>query len=350
MDSQIVLRRFEVERQALAIMDHPNIAKVFDAGTTNSGRPYFVMELVRGIPILAYCDQHRLRLRSRLELFVNVCQAVQHAHQKGVIHRDLKPSNVLVAQYDNRPVPKIIDFGVAKATEAALTEDFTFTQHGQIVGTLEYMSPEQSRFGQRDIDTRSDVYSLGVLLYELLAGSTPFVRKRLYEASLDESLRMIREEEPPQPSARLSESSTLGDAAANRGLDSKTLLKLIKGDLDRIAMKCLEKDRNRRYESAAAIAAEIQRFLAGEPVQATSPSVSYRLRKLARRHRGAVLSASAVGGAIMIAMVAAIVSTFPSGVPIRSCRPHSIENDVKRTFIASHSHIAIFPRTTWTRR
>jgi serine/threonine protein kinase/tetratricopeptide (TPR) repeat protein len=286
MDSRQVIARFEAERQALALMDHPHIARVLDAGTADNGRPYFVMELVKGVPITRYCDEHRLTPRQRLELFVPVCQAVQHAHQKGIIHRDLKPSNVLVAPYDGRPVPKVIDFGVAKATGPKLTERTLFTEIGQVVGTLEYMSPEQAELNQLDIDTRSDIYSLGVLLYELLTGTTPLEKKRLKEAAMLELLRLIREEEPPRPSTRLSASKdTLPAISAQRQTEPAKLAKLVRGDLDWIVMKALEKDRNRRYETANGFAMDIQRHLADEPVQACPPSVGYRLRKFARRNK-----------------------------------------------------------------
>jgi len=246
MDSNQVIARFEAERQALAIMDHPNIAKVLDAGTTDSGHPYFVMELVKGISIIQYADEHRLTPRQRLELFIPVCQAVQHAHQKGIIHRDLKPTNILVADYDDKPVPKVIDFGVAKAIGQHLTERTMFTQLGQVVGTIEYMSPEQARLNQLDIDTRTDIYSLGVLLYELLTGETPFDRQRLRSAAFEEILRIIREEEPPKPSTRLSSSQSLPSIAANRQLEPKKLTTSVSGDLDWIVMRSLEKDRTRR--------------------------------------------------------------------------------------------------------
>ncbi len=288
MDSRQVIARFEAERQALAMMDHPNIAKVLDAGTTETGRPYFVMELIKGTPLTRYCDEHHLTLDDRLELFVVVCNAVHHAHQKGIIHRDIKPTNVLVAEYDDHPVPKIIDFGVAKAVDHRLTEKTMFTEYGQLVGTVEYMSPEQAKLNQLDIDTRSDIYSLGVLLYELLTSETPFDRKRLASAAHDELLRIIREEEPPQPSVRLSTSHTLPAIAANRHTEPKKLSMLVRGELDWIAMKALEKERGRRYESSHSLAADIERFLSGQPVEAHPPSTAYRVRKFVRRYRASV--------------------------------------------------------------
>jgi hypothetical protein len=305
MDTRQVVVRFEAERQALALMDHPNIARVFDGGETASGRPYFVMELVRGVPITWYCDEHRLTPRQRLELFVAVCQAVQHAHHKGIIHRDLKPSNVLVALYDGKPVPKVIDFGVAKAAGQPLTERTLVTGFGAVVGTLEYMSPEQAQLNQLDIDTRSDIYSLGVLLYELLTGTTPLERRRLRDTGLLEALRLIREEETRRPSARLSTTDELPAIAASRGLEPKRLSGVVRGDLDWIVMRALEKDRDRRYESANALAADVRRYLADEPVQACPPSAGYRLRKFLRRHRGPVLAAALV----LLALVGGILGT-----------------------------------------
>jgi WD40 repeat protein/serine/threonine protein kinase/tetratricopeptide (TPR) repeat protein len=305
MDSKQIIARFEAERQALALMDHANIARVLDAGTTSAGRPYFVMDLVKVVPITKYCDEHHLTPRQRLELFVPVCQAVQHAHQKGIIHRDLKPSNVVVAPHDGKPVPKIIDFGVAKAAGQSLTDKTLVTGFGSIVGTMEYMSPEQAEINQLDIDTRSDIYSLGVLLYELLAGSPPFTRKELEKAGMLEMLRVIRENEPPKPSTKLSTAEGLPTLAANRGTEPAKLTKLVRGELDWIVMKALEKDRNRRYATANGFAADVHCYLADEPVQACPPSVGYRLRKFVRRNKGPVLAASLV----LAALVTGIVGT-----------------------------------------
>jgi serine/threonine protein kinase len=284
-------------------MDHPNIAKVHDTGATENGRPYFVMDLVKGVPITKYCDEHHLTPRQRLELFIPVCQAVQHAHQKGIIHRDLKPSNVMVALYDGNPVPKIIDFGVAKATGPKLTDRTMFTALGAVIGTFEYMSPEQAELNQLDVDTRSDVYSLGVLLYELLTGTTPLDRQRLKKSALQEVLRLIREEEPPVPSTRINSHVDLPSVATNRGTEAARLSGLVRGELDWIVMKCLEKDRNRRYESASSLARDIERHLHDEPVQACPPSIPYRLKKYIRKHKAAaafigLLLASVAGLAV----------------------------------------------------
>jgi WD40 repeat protein len=311
MDTRQVVARFEAERQALALMDHPNIAHVFDGGETASGRPYFVLELVRGIPITDFCDQNHLGVRKRLGLFVDVCQAVQHAHQKGIIHRDLKPTNVLVTLHDDRAVVKVIDFGVAKATGQQLTEKTLFTNFAQMIGTPLYMSPEQAQLSGLDVDTRSDIYSLGVLLYELLTGTTPFDKERLQTAGYDEIRRIIREVEPARPSTRL---STLGPAgataSANRGSDPRRLSQLLRGELDWIVMKALEKDRTRRYETASAFAADVQRYLNDEAVQACPPSVWYRFRKLARRNKSALATVSVAAVVMSLAVAALATSTF----------------------------------------
>ncbi|HZU37009.1 MAG TPA: serine/threonine-protein kinase [Gemmataceae bacterium] len=328
MDSRQVVARFEAERQALALMDHPHIAKILDAGTIGesqprasargtadplanargSGRPYFVMELVRGVPITDFCDQRRLTPRQRLELFICVCQAVQHAHQKGIIQRDLKPSNVLVTLHDTVTVPKVIDFGIAKATTQRLTERTLFPHFAQMMGTPLYMSPEQAEMNGLDVDTRSDVYALGVLLYELLTGTTPFESETLKKVGYDEMRRIIREEEPPRPSQRL---TTLGAAASatvseRRGVDERRLRQLLHGELAWVVMKALEKDRNRRYESVSALAADVQRYLNDEPVEACPPSVGYRLRKLWRRHRRSLVATGFVAAALVAATAVSV--------------------------------------------
>jgi serine/threonine protein kinase/Tfp pilus assembly protein PilF len=307
MDTHQVVARFEAERQALAIMDHPNIAKVFDGGATPSGRPYFVMELVRGVPITEFCDHNHLTPRQRLELFIPVCQAVQHAHQKGIIHRDLKPSNVLVSRHDTTPVVQVIDFGVAKALGQELTDKTLFTGVAQMVGTPLYMSPEQAGKSDLDIDTRSDIYSLGVLLYELLTGTTPFTKERFQRAAYDEIRRIIREEEPPRPSTRLSESGdSLSSISSQRHTEPAKLTKLVRGELDWIVMKSLEKDRNRRYETANNLAMDIQRYLVDEAVLARPPDAAYRFRKFARRNRTVLLAGALVALALVVGALVSV--------------------------------------------
>ena len=302
MDTRQVIARFEAERQALAVMDHPNIARVLDAGTTESGRPYFVMELVRGVAITAYCDQHSLPIRERLCLFVSVCQAIQHAHTKGIIHRDIKPSNVLVTRQEGQPLAKVIDFGIAKAIGQQLTDKTLFTEFAQMIGTPLYMSPEQAELSSADIDTRSDIYSLGVLLYELLTGTTPFGKERLLTAPYDEIRRIIREEDPPKPSTRFTTHRQPCTVSASRNSDTKHLQQVVRGELDWIVMKCLEKDRNRRYESAGVLAADVQRYLADEPVQAFPPSAWYRFGKFARRNKGVLVTAGVIATALLLAL------------------------------------------------
>jgi serine/threonine protein kinase/tetratricopeptide (TPR) repeat protein len=365
MDTRQVSARFEAERQALALMDHPNIAKVLDAGTTEGqarggdeesgrggepynraplrfspspplplspsysvGRPYFVMELVQGVPITDYCDQCQLTTCERLQLFITVCQAVQHAHQKGVIHRDIKPTNVLVAMQDGRPAPKIIDFGVAKALDQRLTEHTLTNAFTQMVGTPLYMSPEQAELSPLGVDTRSDIYSLGVLLYELLTGTTPFEKDRLHAASYDELRRIIREEEPPRPSTRLSTlaanfATTVTD---RRRTDSRRLAQTVRGDLDWIVMKCLDKDRSRRYESASGLAQDVERYLNGEPVEACPPSAAYRFRKFARRYRGPLAAAAVVTIALICGTA---ISTWQAMRATRAEHAALAERDAK---------------------
>ncbi len=311
MDTRQVIARFEAERQALAMMDHSNIARVLDAGTTESSRPYFVMELVHGVPITTYCDSQKLTTPERLRLFIDVCRAVQHAHQKGVIHRDLKPSNLMVTMHDDKAVVKVIDFGVSKAIGQQLTEKTLFTGYGQMIGTPAYMSPEQAQLSGLDVDTRSDVYSLGVLLYELATGTTPFNEVALKQADFDEMRRMIREEEPPRPSERVStlENHLLSTVADQRQVDPRKLSATLRGELDWIVMKALEKDRNRRYETASALAQDVERYLCDEAVVACPPSTVYRLRKFARRNKAAIVMGSVIGGALL-AVISAVAGSI----------------------------------------
>jgi len=308
-----VIARFEAERQALALMDHPNIAKVLDAGSTETGRPFFVMELVRGIRITDYCDEAKLSAPERLDLFVQVCHAIQHAHQKGIIHRDLKPSNILVTVNDGVPVPKVIDFGIAKATtDQRLTDKTLFTAYEQFIGTPAYMSPEQAVMTSLDIDTRSDIYALGVLLYELLTGKPPFDPKELLQSGFDEMRRTIREKEPLKPSNRLSTmlDADLTTVASRRRADAPRLIHIVRGDLDWIVMKALEKDRTRRYETANALAMDIQRFRENEPIVARPPSTLYRLQKLVRRNKTVVAATSAVAAALVLGLGASLLLFF----------------------------------------
>ena len=317
MDTKAVIARFEAERQALALMDHPNIAKVLDAGATDTGRPYFVMELVRGVKITDYCDQNNLATEQRLDLFVQVCHAIQHAHQKGIIHRDIKPSNILVTVHDGKPLPKIIDFGIAKATAGQeLTDKTLFTAFEQFIGTPAYMSPEQAEMSTLDIDTRSDIYALGVLLYELLTGQTPFDQQELVAAGLSEMRRIIREQEPVRPSTRISSLAAADQTtlAKRRNLEPPQLIHLVRGDLDWIVMKCLEKDRTRRYETANGLAHDVLRHLNNEPVAARPPNRLYQFQKLVRRNKLAFSAAAAVLLALLVGLGIAAVGWRQTGI------------------------------------
>ena len=329
MDSRAVLARFNAERQALALMDHPNIARVFDGGTTAAGQPFFVMELVKGEPITGYCDRFRLSVRARLDLFVAVCQAVQHAHQKGIIHRDLKPSNILVTEVDGRPTPKVIDFGVAKATEFKLT-DQSLGDTGAIVGTPTYMSPEQADPSSMDIDTRTDVYALGVVLYELLAGSPPIDAKQFKRGAILEMLRMVREVDPPRPSTKASTADALPSIAACRDVLPEQLKRSLRGDLDWIVMKAMEKDRARRYETANGLAADLLRHLAYEPVVAAPPSRAYRTRKFVRKHRAAVIAAGLVVAALMAGIAGTTWGLIEAQRQARIAKDETLEKEKAR--------------------
>lgn len=310
MNTREIVARFESERQALALMDHPAIAKVFDAGSTPEGLPYFVMEYIAGAPISDYCDKHRLTLHDRLEVFMQVCDGVQHAHQKAIIHRDLKPSNILITQVDGRPVPKIIDFGVAKATSQRLTAETMFTRVGALLGTPEYMSPEQADSGGEDIDTRTDVYSLGIVLYELFVGALPLDATEIRSLAFHEVLRRIREDDAPRPSTKLRSSAAHASITArNRGTEAADLGKQLKGDLDSIALKALEKERSRRYDSASDLAADIHRYLQNEPVKAVPPSLAYRSRKFIRRHRWGVTASAVLSLAVIVLILSLIVGS-----------------------------------------
>ena len=328
MDTKQVIARFEAERQALAMMDHPNIAKVFDAGATDTGRPYFVMELVKGASITEFCDANNLSTHERLKLFFQVCQAVQHAHQKGIIHRDIKPSNVMVMLHDDKPVPRVIDFGIAKATNQRLTEKTLFTRYAHMIGTPTYMSPEQAQMSGLDVDTRTDIYSLGVLLYELLTGTTPFDAKTLQKAGYAEIERIIRETDPPKPSTRLrSLGQEVVDVARRRQTSGEVLRKLIKGDLDCIVMKCLEKDRTQRYETVYGLAEDIERHLKNEPILARSPGMIYRLQKFARRHRLRI--AVAAGGAVLLAGLVVAVVMYRQAVQLQWAKGEALPRIVE---------------------
>jgi eukaryotic-like serine/threonine-protein kinase len=335
MDTRQVVARFEAERQALALMDHPNIAKVLDAGATDTGRPYFVMELVRGIKITEYCDQNKLSIRERLDLFIQVCHAIQHAHQKGIIHRDIKPSNILVTLHDGVPVPKVIDFGIAKATQQELTDKTLYTQLQQFVGTPAYMSPEQAEMSGLDIDTRSDIYSLGVLLYELLTGRTPFDAKELMSLGIDAMRKTIREKEPVKPSTKVAtmEGEELSTTAARHSAEAPKLISLLRGDLDWIVMKCLEKDRTRRYETANGLAMEIKRYLSNETVVARPPSSAYRFQKLVRRNKLAFTAAGAVAVALLLGIVVSTWQAVRATHAMKKAQVESARNEQTGQFL-----------------
>ncbi len=335
MDTASVIARFESERQALAIMDHPGVAKVFNAGTTDKGLPYFVMEYIKGVPITLHCDRHKLNIRDRVGLIMQVCDAVLHAHQKGIIHRDLKPNNILVEYNDNRTMVKVIDFGIAKSLNQPLTEKTIFTREGQMIGTPEYMSPEQAEMTTQDIDTRSDIYSIGVILYQVLTGSLPFEAETLRSAGFAEIARIIREEDPPRPSTKfetkIEEAADRSKSAAeDRMTDQRSLTRLLRGDLDWIVMKCLEKERTRRYDTAGALLADLQHYLDDEPVDAGPPSIAYRASKFARRHRGALVAASLI---LIVLIAGVIVSTMFALSEARQRRIAVTERDAKSALL-----------------
>jgi eukaryotic-like serine/threonine-protein kinase len=344
MDSAQFIARLEAERQALALMDHVSIAKFLDAGTTISGRPYFVMELVDGVPITEYCDRNRLALSQRLKLFMLVCQAIQHAHQKGIVHRDIKHSNVRISSRDGTSTRKVIDFGVAKAIDQRLTEKTLFTRFGVVVGTLEYMSPEQAEMGANSGDTRRDIYSLGVLLYELLTGDTPLECGSLCDAAFSEVLRRIREEAPKKPSTRLSAPRETATIAATRGTEPSRLLRMVRDDLDWIVMKALEKEPARRYDTASGLAGDIRRYIDGDAEEAGPPSATYRLRKLVGKHRTALATAA---GFVAILIAATAISSWQA---VRANRAEATAQDDRDHAIRAARSEAAAPRVLRKRR